>query len=122
MSCTETEMKDQHSRFVVPGQDPSRPVEDGNIYKVYDPRIDIRLADSGYRWKFYAGKVLTSVSEDGLSITNTTLAGHVLYDGEINRQLYRAESGAWHVRTTGYGNNLIPFTDDVNIWQDEKIF
>jgi RHS repeat-associated protein len=118
LGCTQQEMVDQFSRFAVPGQDPSKPVSDGGIYKVYDPRNGV-----------YAGKVVTTVSADGMTITNTTLPGHVFHDGQITRALSQDVSGAWYVTTRGIGNNYVPFTSigcdtcaAANSWQGRKIF
>ncbi len=108
--CTPAQMADYMSRFGVPGQDPSKPVQDMHKYWVYDPRTEMP-----------AGKVLTQISKDGLTITNTTLPGHVLYDGEIVRSATEKD-GAWYVTTHGFGNNVIPGMNRINEWQGPKIF
>ncbi|CCU72335.1 RHS repeat-associated core domain-containing protein [Thalassolituus oleivorans] len=118
LACTQKEMVDQFARFAVPGQDPSKPVSDGSTYWVFDPRNGIP-----------AGKVLTTVSDNGMSIINTTLSLHVLHDGQITRNLSQDDRGAWFVTTRGIGNNVIPLTSigcdtcaSVNSWQGPKIF
>jgi HK97 family phage portal protein len=111
LQCTAEEMADQMSRFAVPGQDPSMPVEDGNTYFVTDPRTG-----------FPAGWVDTTVSADGLTIVNTTTAAHVFYDGRIERQASRAADGSWFVSTRGIGNNVIPGMAEINQRQGPLIF
>lgn len=110
-ACTAEQMADYHSRFAVPGQDPSKPVTDQSINKVYDPRIGL-----------YAGKVTTYISADGLTITNVTRPGHVFHDGQITRALSQDASGAWSVTTRGIGNNILPGAGMINQWQGPKIF
>ena len=104
-------MVDQSSRFAVPGQDASKPVENRGIYEVFDPRTGL-----------FVGDVRTRVSDDGLTITNTTLPGHLLYDGRITRTTWQDETGAWYVDTHGTGNNVIPGMNQVNQWQGPQIF
>jgi hypothetical protein len=111
LKCSAQEMADQLSRYGVPGQDPARPVQDGEIYPVYDPRNGV-----------FAGFVKTTVSEDGLSITNRTQAEHVLYDGQITRQALQAADGSWYVYTRGTGNNGIPGFNVLNEWQGPEVF
>jgi hypothetical protein len=110
LNCSMGEMKDQISRFAVPGQDPSVPVVSGNIYSVYDPRNDI-----------YAGKVLTEISPDGLTVINTTQRWHVFYDGQIVRSVSQI-GGAWYATTHGYGNNVVPGFSIINEWQGPRVF
>ncbi len=57
---------------------------------------------------FRAGKVTSDISANGLSITNTTLPGHIFYDGQIVRTLSQGADGSWSVTTHGYGNDVIP--------------
>ncbi|MDZ7923493.1 MAG: RHS repeat-associated core domain-containing protein [Marinagarivorans sp.] len=120
LQCTQQEMVDQFSRFAVPGQDPSKPVQSGNIYDVFDPRTKVSLP-GGYQWQAFAGKVLTLVSGDGMSITNITRPLHILHDGQITRTL-STEGGAWFVTTRGIGNNVLPGGASMNQWQGPKIF
>ncbi len=111
LQCSHQEMADQLSRFAVPGRDPAKPVEHGQTYDVYDPRLSV-----------YAGQVRTYISPDGLEITNFTLPGHVLHDGKIVRQAVRADDGSWSITTTGTGNNIYPGLNKINEWQGPKIF
>ena len=99
------------SRFAVPGQDPSKPVEHDQTYDVCDPRYDV-----------YAGQVRTYISSDGLTITNYTIPGHVLHEGKIVRKALRAFDGSWSITTTGTGNNIYPGMNEINEWQGPKIF
>ena len=111
LQCTKEEMADLMSRFGVPGRDPSKPIEDGQMYAVFDPRTGL-----------FAGWIRTTVTDDGLTITNTTNALHILYDGKIVRQAVQAEDGSWYVTTRGTGNNWIPGMNLMNAWQGRKIF
>jgi len=63
-----------------------------------------------------------TVSDDGLSITNKTRTGHVLYDGQVTRRLFQGEDGAWYVETRGTGNNAPAGLARVNQWAGPKIF
>ncbi len=79
----------------MPGHDTE--VANGGKYGVYDP------------WSgLYAGTVTTTVSDDGLTITNVTDPGHVFYDGEIVRSAFADPAGNWYVGTHGYGNDVFP--------------
>jgi RHS repeat-associated protein len=120
LQCSREEMIDQHSRFGVPGQDPAIPVRDNQLYDVYDPRNPVDLPGD-FVWRLYAGRVLTFVSDDGMTITNYTRRFHLLHDGLITRAL-SLENGAWYVTTHGFGNNVIPFADDANEFFGPKIF
>jgi len=120
LQCTQQEMVDQLSRFAVPGRDPSKPVQSGNVYDVFDPRTKVSLPGS-YQWQAFAGKVLTLVSDDGMSVTNITRPLHILHDGQITRTL-STEGGAWYVTTRGIGNNVLPGGATMNNWQGPKIF
>ena len=50
----------------------------------------------------------TSISSDGLTTTNVTLPGHLLYDGQITRSATQNPDGSWSVTTIGAGNNIYP--------------
>jgi hypothetical protein len=115
LNCTREEIVDQLSRHAVPGQDPSKPIESGQIYTVWDTRFPVQ---------YPGGRVLTEVSDDGLTTTNTTLRlpQHILADGQIVRTAYQASDGAWYVTTHGYGNNVIPGMATVNANQGPLIF
>ena len=110
-ACTEDEIKDYMRRFAVPGQDPNKPVENNSINEVYDPRTGL-----------YAGRVLAQFSGDGLTVTNTTLPGHLLYDGQIIRTATMDSAGAWSITTIGWGNNGNPYMAELNVWQGKEIF
>lgn len=53
------------------------------------------------------GIVTTRVSEDGLTIVNTTTPLHILYNGRIVRTAFETD-GSWFVTTHGVGNNVVP--------------
>jgi hypothetical protein len=103
LNVSREEMADQLARYSVPGRDPARPVEDGKDYPVYDPETGL-----------YAGRVETTVSADGLTITNRTRPGHIFHDGIIVRRAQQAEDGSWTVTTVGEGNNVIRGMNIVN--------
>lgn len=109
-ACSRREIVDQMSRYAVPGQNPSRPVQDLHIYPVRDPRNGL-----------YVGRVLTEISNEGLTIKNTTRPGHLLSNGQIERSASQRNS-AWYVTTRGTGNNVVPFMNYINEWQGPKIF
>jgi len=109
-ACSREEIIDQMSRYAVPGQDPSKSVINLGIYHVYDPRTGI-----------YAGNVITTVTNQGFTITNRTLPGHLFYDGEIIRTAVQID-GAWYITTHGFGNNVILGANIINEWQGKKIF
>ncbi|MEP6895613.1 MAG: hypothetical protein ABI986_08405, partial [Chloroflexota bacterium] len=128
LHCTLEQMQDYLSRFAYPGQDPSNPVDIIGYFNVTDPWYG-ELPKS-------IGPILTVVSPDGLTVTNTTLPGHILYDGKIVRHAFQGPNGEWYVGTHGYGNNksavfdaqrpdLPPLKVDLalaNIWGGKAIF
>jgi len=116
MACTREEIIDQLSRFAVPGQDPSKPVVNNNIYSASDPRSILGQQ--------LGGSVITNISSDGLTIRNTTLPfpAHIFSDGVIVRTATQSSDGAWYITTHGYGNNVIPGAATINEIQGPKIF
>jgi len=66
LRCSETEAKDQLLRFAFPGQDPGEPVMDNGTYGVKFPDTDISV-----------GKIIASISPDGLLVQNVTKEGHI---------------------------------------------
>jgi len=129
LHCLREEMIDSLSRFAFPGQDPNDPVVGWRYDAVTDPWYGI-LPES-------LGPISTVISNGGLTVTNTTLRGHVLHDGKIVRNAFQGPNGAWYVTTHGYGNNeqrevfdaqrpdLPPITANlslVNIWGGKAIF
>ena len=81
--CTAEQIRDQLSRFAVPGQDPSTPVEHRGIYFASDPRTGIP-----------AVPVQTSIGSDGLIIVNVTLPGHIFHAEKITRSAEQNAEGA----------------------------
>ena len=127
MNVTADEMRDYMLRHAVPGQDPSRPVTNGQESTVVDPRGGFWGAVQGGRQlvQGQTDRVRTDISNDGLSISNSTLPGHALHDGRIVRTAYQDDQGNWRVRTHGYGNNegLMPGVNaGLNQWQGPQIF
>ncbi len=111
LSCSVSEMGDQDRRFAVPGQNPSLPVVDNQKYPVYAPVTGT-----------FVGGVLTNISPDGMTIMNTTLPGHLLYDGAVTRSLSRGPDGTWYMTTHGVGNNKIFGMSEMNQMLGPDIF
>ena len=109
--CTPEEIADLMSRFAVPGQNPAIPVVNGQISPVYDPF-------TGY----YAGDVVTTITNNGLTTTNTTLPGHVFYDGEIVQTATQNPDGSWSVTTHGFGNDVEFGMGEVNEFLGPEVF
>jgi hypothetical protein len=127
MHVTADEMRDYMTRHAVPGQDPRRPVANGQESVVVDPRGGVWGGLQAMRSWFQGqqDRVRTEISNDGLTISNRTLPGHALHDGRIVRTAYQDRAGNWHIRTHGYGNNegTFPgFLAGVNQSQGPQIF
>jgi hypothetical protein len=107
MHVTVDEMRDYMRRHAVPGQNPSRPVQNGQVSLAMDPRGGAWGAWQALRLGVQGPQdlVRTEISNDGLSISNRTLPSHALHDGRIVRTAYQDQQGNWHIRTHGYGNN-----------------
>jgi len=101
LQCSREEIAAQLSRYSLPGRGPSQPVETGGTYPVYADGIKV-------------GTVRTTISEDGLTITNKTLEGHIFYDGKIVRKAKKDDDGSWTITTEGTGNNVYPGMNKVN--------
>jgi hypothetical protein len=84
--CSREEIANQLARFSIPGHDPAEPVTNVSTNAVY-------VAGT------HVGDLRTTISEDGLTITNRTLPGHLLFDGERasgrGRRLVRDDARAW---------------------------
>lgn len=93
-------MKDWFLRFAYPGQDPSKPVEDGGRYQV-----SFCINDRCISLRQYGAIEVTIV--DDFTTINTTLSTHILYDGRVIRHLHQETNGAWYVSSYGYGNNTV---------------
>ena len=111
LHCNDREMADYMSRFAVPGQNPAIPTPDNSTNPVFDPRTGL-----------FAGWVDTAVTDNGLTVVNTTRMAHVLYDGQITRRAFHNSDGSWSVVTHGIGNNWIPGMNCENQIQGPKIF
>ncbi len=94
--CTAADLSEPYARSSVPGVGSTTP-QSGGTYDVSDPIFGQR-----------GGPVRTEISPDGMTITNTTLPGHELFDGQVIRRLRQAPDGSWYVTTTGFGNNQAP--------------
>jgi hypothetical protein len=111
LACSPQEIADQGARFTIPGRNPSRPVVDDERYVVRDPLLGIP-----------AGLVTTSVSKDGLTITNRTTIWHVFCCGRVTRTFFQDDVGAWYAKTTGTGFNIVPGMGPVNQTSGRAIF
>jgi hypothetical protein len=100
-AMTDEQMADVMSRFAVPGQDPSEPIQSGGKYSVSDPTLTFNGVGAP------GGTVISQISNNGLTVTNTTTAVHFLCCGEINRTASQS-GGAWYVSTHGTGQNIYP--------------
>jgi hypothetical protein len=70
----------------------------------------------------YVGDVWTRITNDGLTIENRTMPGHIFFDGVVVRTLTQSEDGAWYVTTHGFGNNVQPGTNVVNQLVGPEVF
>src|SRR5262249_48016909 len=83
-------------KFAVPGNDGTTVIS-GHRYLVTDPFTGAP-----------AGLVVSTITNNGYTITNETVPGlHILEDGEIVRTLRRNPDGSWSVDTHGFGNNKL---------------
>lgn len=110
---TEAMVKDALRCFAVPGQSPSKPVENNKIYAVYPP--------GGRDSHYSVGHVRTTVADDGMSIRNKAQRGHIFYPGNIDRRIH-LENGTWYVTTIGEGNNERPIMDKMNQYGGPVVF
>jgi hypothetical protein len=94
--CTRDEMKDYLSRFAYPSQNPDVPVKHESTNLVFDPLG--KIGKVGY--------VTTEILDDGLTIQNETIKGHLFHAGKITRTAKQAEDGSWSITTQGIGNNV----------------
>ena len=62
------------------------------------------------------------VSEDGLTVVNRTIPGHLLADGSVVRTAIHNPDGSWSVKTIGLGNNVYPELAPVNEFLGPYIF
>jgi hypothetical protein len=97
IQCSREEIADQLARYSVPGQDPAKPVESGGIYPVHEPNTGV-----------YVGDVTTTITDNGLTVTNRTQEGHIFHDGIVTRRATQAADGSWQVTTEGIGNSVTP--------------
>jgi len=79
------------------------PVEHDERYRVYIPDTDV-----------YVGSIRTEVLDNGLTVINRTLPGHMFYDGMVERRATQTIDGAWQVTTRGIGNNVEPGMNGIN--------
>jgi RHS repeat-associated protein len=93
--CARQDIVDALARFSIPGRPPSQPVHKGDKSPVYGPG------------GFYAGDVITDITNGGLTITNTTRPNHIFRYGTVVRTA-KFVGGQWVIYTHGYGRNVIP--------------
>ena len=109
--CSPEEMADQLPRFAFPGQDATRPAENGSRHLASDPATGIT-----------AGNVRTFVLDDGLTVVNVTLPDHMLHDGMVERRAVQQTDGSWTITTQGVGNNETPGMNIINDLAGPKVF
>jgi len=115
LHCTLEQVADAFYRFAFPGQNPSKPVEDGKRYSVA-PFGEFPEGSDEYK----EGEIITRVY--GMTTENITEPSHIFYDGVIYRTLSQDRAGNWVVTTHGYGNNLKPGMKEVNLTFGPDIF
>jgi RHS repeat-associated protein len=104
--CTEDDMKIYATMFQYPGQNPLFPVENRHTYFVFPaPQLALYLRNPALIW---TGAIRTTISQDGLTLTNQSLPTHIFHDGTVVRSYTQREDGAWIVTTTGAGTNVWP--------------
>jgi hypothetical protein len=109
LQCSREEIADQLARFSVPGQDPAKPVQQDSRNRVYADQT-------------YVGDVQTTITDNGLTVTNRTREGHLLFDGIVVRSARQREDGAWYVTTRGFGNNVTPGMNVANQFVGPGVF
>lgn len=100
-------------RFAYPGQKPSEPIEDRELYFV--------VPFKGTQYEAL-GAIQSFVSDDHLATINRALPTHIFYKGEVDRTAEKTSEGAWHVKTHGFGNNIYFEMDTVNQEAGADIF
>ena len=96
----------------LPGRGYGVVAQDGNSYFVSDPRN-----------KFLPGGfVTTDISDDGLTIINSTDPVWHVFDGQITRTAHQGVHGQWYVETIGTGDSMLDFMDRINESQGVEIF
>jgi hypothetical protein len=106
------------SRYARPGQNPERPATNGSTAWVFDTRSGLPIL---------GGRVQTTISPDGQSLSNVTLFPHA-FAGRIDRS-YQVSGGMLYVVTHGTGRSELPtyggvnqIRDDINAVQGSDIF
>lgn len=89
--CTRENLEDLQKSYQVPGQDPTRPVENGTIRYVDETEGN-----------FQKVKVFQNSETGGW--TNATAAGHIFEVGGVDRLIIQ-RGNALYVRTVGMGMN-----------------
>jgi hypothetical protein len=90
--CTQERGYDALTRFVYPGQDPSKPVQDRDVNMIYWPDGE------------QVGEIRTFLEPSTFSVYNITLPNHAFYDGFVRRQMV-TQGDTLYLRTSGEGNN-----------------
>src|SRR5262249_9633850 len=89
LQCSTSEIVDNGSRFGYPGQSSQDPIPStGGTYMVKDMALGI-----------WGGFVNTTVSPDGLTITNQTTLFHFFCCGTIVRTFTQDDNGTWYATT-----------------------
>jgi aconitase A len=100
-------------RFAYPGQDPSEPIDDLELYFV------VPFKGTSYE---ALGAIQSFVSDDHLTTANIAMPTHIFYAGRVDRNATLSASGDWIVSTRGTGNNIFFEMDMVNQETGADIF
>lgn len=60
--------------------------------------------------------------DDGRTVVNVTLPGHILHDGMVERRAVQQSDGSWKVETQGIGNNETPGMNILNTLAGPEVF
>ena len=85
-----------------------------NAAAVYSAVAIANSADrmaTGHSLPLFFGFVAHTVDPEGLTITNTTLPGHLLYPGTVFREVQERGDEIWIV-SKGYGNGILPWFNE----------
>jgi len=117
-NCTAEEMQEYATMFQYPGQLPWNPVQN-NASSIVAPfnmyYLVVSIPSLGPLLSALnpvvrpLGAIHTTISEDGLTLTNVSEPTHIFHVGDVERSYYQDGDGAWHVRSVGTGTNDTPF-------------
>ncbi len=114
LNCSKEEVVDALSRFTFPGQNPLKPVQDGQQSFVAPfGWLAGRGIELGGTPVEYLSAIRSFVFFNGLHVRNVSEPTHIFHKGQVDR--YAVQDGkAWYVVTHGTGNNIYFAMDIVN--------